>query len=236
MSYILGKVLYYFNLFNILHFDCPALPLHLEFTASVNCGDENRLPKEKKSYKMLKIEVVICKYEIVLFYSLRINTDDFGGHTLGQNFELNTWFCYDLSWCVICCMSVYVRGRVYVYRNSVLEDKVYFLFGCQACVIFSEQGFRFTCTEEKAQLLCWRHSTSKPILSWSERCRWPVRTVNSSCIWVSKKESEYGWQTPLVKIQGNFMECNIDVDCWEKAVVIRSENQTERGLIWIALH
>lgn len=40
-----------------------------------------------------------------------------------------------------------------------------------------------------------------------------------------KRESEYGCQIPLFKIQGNFMEHNIDFDCPEKADIIRSENQ-----------
>lgn len=51
-----------------------------------------------------------------------------------------------------------------------------------------------------------------------------------------KGESEYGWQRKLFKIQGNFIECNIDVDCWGKAVIIRSGNQKKKGLIWIALY
>lgn len=45
--YIPGKVLYYFNLFNIPYFDCPALPLHLQFMASVNCEEEIRLLTKK---------------------------------------------------------------------------------------------------------------------------------------------------------------------------------------------
>lgn len=50
-------MLYYFNLFNILYFDCTALPLRLQFTASVNCGGEIRLP-EKKNHKLLNIKAV----------------------------------------------------------------------------------------------------------------------------------------------------------------------------------
>ena len=50
------------------------------------------------------------------------------------------------------------------------------------------QWFKCKCAEKKAQLLWWKNCRSKPILSWSEGCRWSVRTENSSCTWLSEKE------------------------------------------------